>query len=62
MARFASPSPSVLDWLALPLGATFSLPSKIWTSASERTRCVPGNSMRMKRARGGSVLDERTAS
>ena len=62
MARLASPPPSVLDCVALPFGATFSLLSKIWTSDNERTRCVPGNSMRMKRARGGSVFGERTAS
>ena len=52
MASLAGPSKAVLLWRASPDCATFLSPWKIWTSAKDRIRSLPGSSMRTWRALG----------
>ncbi len=49
MARRAGPPEAVLLCEAAPRKATFSLPLKIWTSASDRYFSLPGSSTRTNR-------------
>ena len=52
MASSAGPPKPVELWVAFPSVAMFLSPEKTSTSASESIRCLPGNSILIKRPMG----------